>query len=187
MLKRNVARGCLGIGAFTIMALCLLVMKFGNVHRRCDIITYGECAFKEKTLCDNDTIFHLDVDFDEVPDSVRVMDGNVAVGRFDQKTQKYQIVSKQVPYCWLAIHRCCPAHKAFTTFDYINKTIYIEAHYGSSDKRVRQFKKIGDGWEEVIPVMPMSVLNELLYPHSHLIREVHGRRIVWCWRRSNHH
>ena len=52
------------------------------------------------------------------------------------------------------------------TFNYSNKTIYIEAHYGSSDMSIRQFKKADNGWEEVIPVKPMSIINRDLYSTS---------------------
>ena len=252
MLKKNVVRGCLGIGAFTIIALCLLVIfyfwtsiKTMYTHRmmtrdeikmererlgidnyreeewcpvcrsdsvvelrygfgigtcmvssdskrfackKCDYSwgrlphyqKYGERAFNEKTICE-DKEYSLDVDFDKAPDIVCVKNGNVRVYRLNPEIMKYQKVSNQVPYCWLAAHQCCEAHTAYTTFDYVHKTIYIEAHYGCSDMSIRQFKKADNGWEEVIPVKPMSIINRDLYPTSHLNKKIAGRRTIWYW------
>lgn len=53
------------------------------------------------------------------------------------------------------------------TFNYSNKTIYIEAHYGSSDMNIRQFQKVGEEWNEVIPVTPSYIINKDLYPRKH--------------------
>ena len=178
-------------------------IKYGLLHGRCmvgssskryrcnrcgyrwgrlpEYIIYGERAFKEKSLCDNDATFYGDVDFDGTTDIVSVEDGKVTVIRHLPKTLEQQNVSKQVPYCWFAINRCCPAHQAFTTIDYVNKTIYIEAHYGSSDRSIRQFKKVGDGWKEVIPVKPMSKINEDLFPVSHLNKKKVGGKTIWYW------
>jgi hypothetical protein len=147
-----------------------------------DIDTFRR-AFNEETLCDDDTIFHLDVDFDGVPDFIRTKDGYVTVNRRNPETMEYQNVSSLVPYCWFSIHLCCPAHKAFTTIDYANKTIYIEAHYGSSSRSIRQFQKVENGWKEVIPVKPMSIIHEKLFPISHLNRKIVGRKTIWYWGR----
>ena len=123
-------------------------------------------AFNELTLRD-DGFYVMDVDYDGENDIVKIKDCKARVYRHDPTTQRYKNVSKQVPYCFLTAHLCCDAHKAFTTFNYSNKTIYIEAHYGSSDMNIRQFQKVGEEWNEVIPVTPSYIINKDLYPRKH--------------------
>jgi hypothetical protein len=108
----------------------------------------------------------MDVDFDGENDIVKIKDCEVKVYRYNPTTWRSKNVSKQVPYCFLAAHMCCDAHKAFTTFNYSTKTIYIEAHLGSGDinTSIRQFQKVGEEWKEVIPVTPSYIINKDLYP-----------------------
>ena len=121
-------------------------------------------AFNELTLRD-DGFYVMDVDFDGEYDIVKIKDCEVRVYRYNPTTWRSKNVSKQVPYCFLAAHMCCDAHKAFTTFNYSTKTIYIEAHYGSGDVNtsIRQFQKVGEEWKEVIPVTPSTIINKKLY------------------------
>ncbi len=139
-------------------------------------------AFNELTLSD-DGFYVMDVDFDGGNDIVIIKDGEAKVYRFDPTIWRSKNVSKQVPYCFLAAHLCCNAHKAFTTFNYSTKTIYIEAHSGSGDinTSIRQFQKIGEEWKEVIPVTPSYIINKDLFPRNH-INYIGGRRIHWGWR-----
>ena len=83
---------------------------------------------------------------------------------------------------WCPVCRSDNVHEIkYGTIDYVNKAIYIEAHYGSSDRSIRQFKKVGDGWKEVIPVKPMSKINEDLFPVSHLNKKKVGGKTIWYW------
>ena len=122
-------------------------------------------AFNELTLRE-DGFYVMDVDFDGEYDIVKIKDCEVKVYRYNPTTWRSKNVSKQVPYCFLAAHMCCDAHKAFTTFNYSTKTIYIEAHLGSGDinTSIRQFQKVGEEWKEVIPVTPSYIINKDLYP-----------------------
>ena len=135
-------------------------------------------AFNELTLRD-DGLYVMDVDFDGVNDIVNIKDCEAEVYRFDPAIRLSKNVSKQVPYCFLVAHLCCDAHKAFTTFNYSTKTIYIEAHYGSGylNTSIRQFQKVGEEWKEVIPVTPSYIINKKLYPPLHLFMQYHGSRI----------
>ena len=85
-------------------------------------------AFNELTLHD-DGFYVMDVDFDGENDIVKIEDCEARVYRHDPTIQGYKNVSKQVPFCFLTAHLCCDAHKAFTTFNYSNKTIYIEVKH----------------------------------------------------------
>ena len=140
-------------------------------------------AFNELTLRE-DGFYVMDVDFDGEYDIVKIKDCEVKVYRYNPTTWRSKNVSKQVPYCFLAAHMCCDAHKAFTTFNYSAKTIYIEAHYGSGDinTSIRQFQKVGKEWKEVIPVTPSYIINKKLYPPRHVFMQYHGSRIHhWSW------
>lgn len=141
-------------------------------------------VFNELTLHD-DGFYVMDVDFDGEFDIVKIKDCEVKVYRFDPAIRLSKNVSKQVPYCFLTAHMCCDAHKAFTTFNYSVKTIYIETHYGSGDVNtsIRQFQKVGEEWKEVIPVTPSYIINKDLYPRNHIIEHYVGsRKVHWGWR-----
>ena len=163
-LKYGLGVGPCGIGRETKQYKC----------RRCDyewglLPKYKKNQgrpFNELTLSD-DGFYVMDVDFDGENDIVKIKDCEARVYRHDPTIQGYKNVSKQVPFCFLTAHLCCDAHKAFTTFNYSNKTIYIEAHYGSSDMNIRQFQKVGEEWNEVIPVTPSYIINKDLYPRKH--------------------
>lgn len=138
--------------------------------------------FNEQTI-EDDGKYIIDVDFDGANDNLFVKNGTVRVCRLDTTTDNYKNVSKHVPYCFLAAHLCCEAHKAFTTFNYSAKTIYIEAHYGSGDvnTNIRQFQKVGDEWKEVIPIKPSNIINKDLYPPQHLFIQFHSSMHHWSW------
>ena len=125
--------------------------------------------------------------FDGENDIVMINDGKARVYRYDSTIWRSKNVSKQVPYCFLAAHLCCDAHKAFTTFNYSTKTIYIETHYGSGDINtiIRQFQKIGEEWKEVIPVTPSYIINKdykkrLLSIRNPLNHYIATSTKIWC-------
>lgn len=116
--------------------------------------------YNEVTLDDNCTYF-CDVDFDGKEEKIEKGDkGEVFVYKTDNRGDYVIDVSSDIPYCWIRINLCCPAHKAYTTINYDMHTIYTEAHYGSSDCQINQYKKIGEEWIEVSPVKPLSLICE---------------------------
>ncbi len=122
--------------------------------------------FYEVTL-DGGSTHYVDVDFDGKPEKIfRDESGNVYTYKTN-KDGKYLIdVSSEIPYCWIKIYLCCPAHKAYTTINYKFHTIYTEAHYGCSDCRINQYKKEGDTWIEILPTRPLSEFHKYLYPQQ---------------------
>ena len=134
------------------MAICVAI----NVKPTCGMGTVYT-PFHEETY-DQEGDYLTDIDFDGFNEKICVDEySNVKVYKVDCDGLYSRDVSTEIPYCYLSIHRCCPAHRAYTTINYSQKTIYIEAHYGSSDMGVRQFKKMGNRWKEIIPVKPMSI------------------------------
>ena len=125
-------------------------------------------VFNEITLSD-DTPYFVDADFDgEVEKIERCDNGDVKVFKKDRFGNYSQDVSHNIPFCWLKINLCCPAHKAYSIINYIFQTIYVEAHYGCSEKEIRQYKKVNNLWSEIIPVKPLSIINKDLLPESKL-------------------
>ena len=125
-------------------------------------------VFNEITLSD-DTPYFVDADFDgEVEKIERCDNGDVKVFKKDRFGNYSQDVSHNIPFCWLKINLCCPAHKAYSIINYIFQTIYVEAHYGCSEKEIRQYKKVNNLWSEIIPVKPLSIINKDLFPESKL-------------------
>ncbi len=121
-------------------------------------------VFNEITLSD-DTPYFVDADFDgEVEKIERCDNGDVKVFKKDRFGNYSQDVSHNIPFCWLKINLCCPAHKAYSTINYTFQTIYVEAHYGSSEEEIRQYKKVNNLWSEIIPVKPLSIINDDLFP-----------------------
>ena len=126
-------------------------------------------VFNEITLSD-DTPYFVDADFDgEVEKIERCDNGDVKVFKKDRFGNYSQDVSHNIPFCWLKINLCCPAHKAYSIINYIFQTIYVEAHYGCSEKEIRQYKKVNNLWSEIIPVKPLSIINKDLLPESKLV------------------
>lgn len=122
--------------------------------------------FDEVTLDDNCTYYN-DVDFDGCIEKIERRDnGDISVYRVDEKGEYDIDISSDIPYCWIRINLCCPAHKAYTTINNRMQTIYTEAHYGCSDCQIHQYKKVGETWREELPVKPLSLINKDLYPIS---------------------
>ena len=90
-------------------------------------------------------------------------------------------VSKEIPYNLIHIHRCCDAHRAYTTISFSQHTIYTEAHYGYSEKVVRKFRKIEGAWMEIFPIKPLSVLQEDMFPPKPVGWIYYGSHMVWKW------
>jgi hypothetical protein len=44
-----------------------------------------------------------------------------------------------------------------------------------------QFRKVGDKWIEEIPIKPLSVIAEDLYPKRYLFRVYIGQSYFWKW------
>ena len=137
-------------------------------------------SFNEFTLGGEGEYF-IDVDFDGVKESVRVVDGDVMVRKLDAEKNVCKDVSHEMPYCMIRAHACCDAHAAYTTFNYTERTVYIEAHYGCCEQNVRQFKKIGNGWMEVRPIKPLSILQANLRPVFPVGWIYYGSYKVWNW------
>ena len=106
---------------------------------------YNNLPFKEFTL-DGAGEYELDLDFDGYNEKIIVDENsNISVFKIDQNGEKRD-VSNEIPYCMIRIHRCCEAHRAYTTVNYLLHTIYSEAHYGCCDMEKHQFRKVGDKW-----------------------------------------
>jgi hypothetical protein len=134
--------------------------------------------FNEVTL-ENNCTYYNDVDFDGKAEKIERRDnGYISVYKAGSKG-KYDIdVSSDIPYCWIRINLCCPAHKAYTTINYKMQTIYVEAHYGCNDCQINQYKKIGDTWREVLPVKPLSLIYKDLFP----MEAFYWDGYKWHWR-----
>ena len=114
--------------------------------------------------------YFVDADFDgEVEKVERCDNGDVKVFKKDRFGNYSQDVSHNIPFCWLKINLCCPAHKAYSTINYTFQTIYVEAHYGCSEEEIRQYKKVNNLWSEIMPVKPFSIINKNLFPESKLV------------------
>ena len=125
--------------------------------------------FNEITLSDIIPYF-VDADFDgEVEKVERCDNGDVKVFKKDRFGNYSQDVSHNIPFCWLKINLCCPAHKAYSTINYTFQTIYVEAHYGCSEEEIRQYKKVNNLWSEIMQVKPFSIINKNLFPESKLV------------------
>ena len=125
--------------------------------------------FNEITLSDIIPYF-VDADFDgEVEKVERCDNGDVKVFKKNRFGNYSQDVSHNIPFCWLKINLCCPAHKAYSTINYTFQTIYVEAHYGCSEEEIRQYKKVNNLWSEIMPVKPFSIINKNLFPESKLV------------------
>lgn len=152
----------------------------------CDIVAnkvmgdVNHHPFHEITL-DDDGVYDLDVDFDGIDDKIIVDEySNVTVLK-KNKHGMYTNVSDQIPYSMIRIHRCCEAHRAYTTINYLQHSIYVEAHYGYSERTVRKFRKINDDWIEIYPIKPLSLLLENMFPPKPVGWIDYGSQMVWRW------
>ena len=116
--------------------------------------------------------YEVDLDFDEIKERLTVDDeSNLKVYKKDSITGKEKDVSLEFPYCIYKIHPCCPPHNAYTVINYLSKTIYVETHYGATLEEVGQWKKVGDKWVEIEPILPTTIRSlYLLVP----LRKVFG-------------
>ena len=65
--------------------------------------------------------------------------------------------------------------------NYAERTVYAEAHYGGFEVEKRRFKKICDGWIEISPIKPQSILQTNLYLTFPVGWMYFGRYKVWKW------
>ena len=149
----------------------MLVMAIISLSESC---AQDVRRFDETTL-DSEGEWHVDVDFDGVNEKVAVMERNVIIYKGSED------VSKVYPYCLITVHVCCPAHTAYTTFNFTERTIYSEAHYGFANAEIHKIKKTENGWIETAAITPLSVMNKDLYPHFHLKRIFPGSSCRWIW------
>ena len=138
--------------------------------------------FNEVTL-DENKIHLVDVDFDDEMEKIsRNNNGDILVYKKDKNGDYTQNVSMEIPYCWIKLNPCCPAHNAFTTINYILKTIYTESNYGCYYCEQKKYQKVDGSWKEITPIMPLSVINKDLLPPPHLYSEwLWGDRYAWRW------
>ena len=141
-----------------LMAICVAI----NVKATCGMGTVYT-PFHEETY-DQEGDYLTDIDFDGFNDDY-----------------ERGLFIDHLPYCYLRIHRCCPAHRAYTTINYMQKTIYTEAHYGCCDFEIHQYKKVGESWSEIRPMTPLSIISKDLYPPHPLGWVYHWSRPVWEW------
>ena len=145
-----------------------------------DIGHNNRLPFHEITL-DTDGTYYLDVDFDGINEKIIADEySNVTVLKENMHGEEVD-VSKEIPYNLIHIHRCCDAHRAYTTISFSQHTIYTEAHYGYSEKVVRKFRKIESTWMEIYPIKPLSVLLENMFPPKPVGWIYYGSHMVWRW------
>ncbi len=169
------------------LSCCKLFKKGGN-QEKYGFYTTNVVAiiailpFNEISL-DDDTIYFADVDFDkEIEKLSRNNKGDVLVYKKDKNGDFTRNVSLEIPYCWIKFRPCCPAHKAFTTINYLTKTIFTESHYGCCYSEKKKYKKVDDSLKEISPIIPLSILNKCLLPTIHLYSEWIWRDVyVWRW------
>lgn len=102
--------------------------------------------------------YEIDLDFDKIKERLTVdNESNLKVYKKDIITGKEKDVSLEFPYCIYNIHQCCPPHTAYTVINYLNKTIYVESHYGATSEETVQWKKVGDKWVEIEPILPITI------------------------------
>jgi len=136
--------------------------------------------FQDITI-DQEGVYEIDLDFDGVNERMAVDENsNIAVHKVNEYGV-YVDVSNEVPYSMIRIHRCCEAHRAYTTINYLQQTIYTEAHYGSCDAQIIQCKKVGNDWIWVNPIKPLSIMNKDLYPQCHIAKRYLGSPCHWSW------
>ena len=133
------------------------------------------CFYNEITLY-KDTPYLIDIDFDgDLEKICRGERGDIFVFKKDKSGDYTVDVSSEKPFCWIRINPCCPAHMAYTTINYAQRTIYSEAHYGCCEYMQKVFQKVGNTWEERLPIRPLSILSKELFPETH-----HNKRWLCC-------
>ena len=126
----------------------------------------NDLPFNEITL-DKDTPYYIDIDFDgEIEKIFKGERGDIFVFKKDKSGDYTVDISSEKPFCWIRINSCCPAHKAYTTINYAQRTIYSEAHYGC-DYIQKKFQKVGNIWVERLPIRPLSIISKELFPETH--------------------
>ncbi len=141
---------------------------------------YDNLPFHEIIL-EDDGEYDIDLDFDGTDEKIIADENsNIVVLRKDM-SGKYLDVSAVIPYSIIRIHSCCDVHRAYTAINHLQHTIYSESHYGCSEMSIRQFQKVGERWQEVIPVTPSSIINKDLYLPRHLFMEYFGSIRHWYW------
>ena len=157
----------------TVMLKLIAILFFALAPLQ--MIHSEEKMFFSETTIDCDGDWYVDVDFDGSYEKVSVMDGEVFVFKDSQD------VSEVFPYSIITAHSCCPAHTAYTTFNYTEHSIYSEAHYGSVDRKIRKIKQTDCGWIDVAAIRPLSIIHKDLYPHICLQRIFLGSSCHWIW------
>ncbi len=118
----------------------------------------------DEVILDDAGEYNIDVDFDGIEEKINVNEyGDVCICKTDSINGCMKDVSEKLPYKDFRVHLCCPAHKAYTIINYTHRTIYIEAHYGATDKEIKQYKIVGNKWIEIFPITPLSVIKKELY------------------------
>ena len=148
-----------------------------NVVNNIDILPFNEISL------DEDKNYLMDVDFDEEMEKIsRNYNGDVLVYKKDNNGDYSKNVSLEIPYCWIRLNPCCHAHNAFTTINYLSKTIFTESHSGCCYSEQKKYQKIDDSWKEITPIMPLSIINKDLLAPPHLYCEwLWGDRYAWRW------
>ena len=145
-----------------------------------DIANNDLLPFHEIIL-DTDGTYYLDMDFDGINEEIIVDEySNVTILRRNMHGEKVD-VSKEIPYCMMHIHRCCDAHRAYTTINFSQHTIYTEAHYGYSEKVVHKFRKVEGAWMEIYPIKPLSLLQKNMFPPKPVGWIYYGSHMIWKW------
>ena len=145
-----------------------------------DIASTDRLPFHEITL-DTEGIYDLDVDFDGINERIIADEySNVTVLKRNILGEQVDI-TQEMPYSLIRIHRCCDAHRAYTTINFSQHTIYAEAHYGYSEYNIRKFRKIDDSWLEIYPIKPLSLLIENMFPKKPVGWVYYGSHMVWRW------
>ena len=164
----------------SLVILCCLTLN----HKTLGANNPMDMPFHEITV-DMEGIYDIDVDFDGVNEAVQVDEnGNIKVIKIDE-SGKHSVVTNEIPYSVIRAHSCCEAHRAYTTFNYLQHTIYSEAHYGGSEREICEYKKVGNDWVLVLPTEPFSMMNKDLFPQPHIVQRFLGTPCHWCWGNGN--
>lgn len=155
---------------FTLFALMCFVYMMG--------VNYS--SFHEVTL-DSDGTYDIDLDFDGLNERIVADEySNIVIYKIDKDGNQTD-VTNNLPYSMIRIHRCCEAHRAYTTINYSLHTIYSEAHYGCNDSEIKHFKKVGNEWRDVLPIIPFSIRNKDLFPQKHIVQRYYEKTCYWAW------
>lgn len=133
-------------------------------------------------VLEDDGEYNLDLDFDGIDEKIVADENsNIVVLKTDMAGRQIN-VSNIIPYSMIRIHRCCAAHRAYTIVNYLLHTIYVEAHYGSCEELICQYRKVGNTWKEIIPVEPLCIMQRnYLFPESPRGWVYYGSLKFWKW------